>query len=108
MRDTGEASELLFQPINAGRGGVAEGLERHDLAAGEIVNLIDDAHSARTQTSKHRKALRAGKIIVCERRRRRKSGRSLQERAGPLMRVQQALQFGVKRGIVRACVIEVA
>ncbi len=65
VRDTSEAAELLFQPVNASRGGVPQGLERHDLATGAVVNFIDDAHSPGTQPSEHREALRTGEIIVC-------------------------------------------
>ena len=63
VRHTGEASELV-QSVDAGGRGVAQGFERHDLAAGEILNFVDHSHSARTDTSEHREALRAGKIIV--------------------------------------------
>ena len=100
MRHTGEASELLFQPVNAGWRGVTQGLERDDFVAGAILNLVDHSHSARAQTSEHGKTIGAGKSSSASVGGGRSSSGSFQERARLLVGVQQALQFGVKRGIV--------
>src|SRR5215469_3553076 len=54
MRHTCEAPKLPFQPVDAGGSDIAQGLERHDFIANEVLNLVDHSHSARTETSEHR------------------------------------------------------
>jgi hypothetical protein len=108
MRHIREASKLVFQPVDAGWGGVTQSLERYGFAAGEILNFVHHAHSTCTETPKHLKAPCAGKIIVGGRRSCREPDRSFQEGARFLMGIQQALQFGLKRRIVPACPIQVA
>ena len=107
MRHTGETAKLVFQPVDAARSGMTQGFERNDLGAGLILNLVDHAHAARTQTSEHREALGAGKIIVGDHQWRRELNRSFQKRARALVGVQQALQFGAKRGVVRTRLFQI-
>ena len=87
---------------------MAEGFERNDFVPGEVLDLVDDAHSARSETPQHREPPGAGKVLASESRRRQNFSGSLHERRRPLVRVQQAQQFRVERGIVPTCSIDVS
>ena len=68
MRHSGEASKLLLQPIDAGWCGTTKGLERHHLVPRLIMNLVDHAHPAGAESSNHREAVGACKVVLKVRR----------------------------------------
>jgi hypothetical protein len=63
MRYTGEASKLLFQPVDGGGSGASHGLERDDLATNEILDLVDHSHSAGPEAPQHGETVGRGKVV---------------------------------------------
>ena len=91
MRDAGETSELLLQPVDARGRDDAEGLERDDLATGAINDLVDHTHTARAKSSEHGECSVPGEVVGIARRQRQLTGRSRNElHSGGLRAVARA------------------